>query len=159
MVEKSKVASDIATTPDADDLKKSQPPANYRPKQPKYIGAIRCFYLTQTARYPHLSVGPTWGYTIGLFGFVAFCIAYFVFILKMVKNLSPAWHYCGWATIAIEIILLLTTFLKNPGIPKEIIAKKRHELENPEVGFSEGSDPTNVVAEFSCSDEEEEEDD
>jgi len=84
-----------------------------------------------------LTIGPTWGFTIGLFGFILFCLGYFGFVLLTIRHLKKFWFYIAYLFVFIEISFILITFLKNPGMPKEIVSKKRHELENPDRNFED----------------------
>jgi len=106
-------------------------------KQPKYVGLVRCYYLTKSARYPHMTIGPTWPYSICILFFAAFCIGYFIFILSVLQHTGRTLKLGGISLIIGEMTLMGITFLKDSGIPKEIINRQRGALEDPELGFEE----------------------
>ena len=95
------------------------------PTQFMSIGAIRCLFLScyDRGQSPILTLGPSWPFTCFLLGFAGMIFAYFSIIINYASNPNVIHLYIVYAGLALNLLLLFTGILKNPGIPKKFIKR------------------------------------
>lgn len=91
------------------------------PTRCQWVGEMYCLFLScwKKGRFPICSIGPSWGYTIGLMMFAFMCLT---FLIAMLINLSDK---SGWmmkvsiAMIAINLMALFGGIFGDPGVKAE----------------------------------------
>ena len=84
------------------------------------IGQIKCLFLScyKGGRAPILSIGPSWPFTFVIIGFAFLVLFYFLFMINMIgEQLGPK-IYILYSGLAVNLLVLFTGILKNPGIPQ-----------------------------------------
>ncbi len=93
------------------------------PTQILMIGQIKCLFFKyfKHGRRPFLSIGPSWPFTIGLLVFAFGAFFYFMWMLTLLKILDVRVKTVVLSLMTVNIGILLTGILKNPGIPQAVI--------------------------------------
>ena len=99
---------------------------------PKWIGNIRCFWHNKDGE-PRITIGPNWGFTIGL-GFLVSGALYVSItgLIGMIKA-QAAWYYIlgGVTSITLGLAAFFACLLGDPGIPAEIYYQRARPLARP----------------------------
>ena len=90
-------------------------------RKSKWIGNIRCYFHDAHGK-PRVTIGPNWGFSIGLIGLVAGILYICLKGLINIYNRNAAWYWLLIGTILIlfGLACVLRTLLGDPGIPTEI---------------------------------------
>ena len=99
-------------------IKKSDPKNSKKlkiryPSQDIYIGNVRCWFFSfyKYGRSPMLSIGPSWPFTIGLLIFAFVALAYFLWMLSLLKIIDPMIQTTAIIVMFTNIGVLLTGIL------------------------------------------------
>lgn len=96
------------------------------PTQVLMVGQVTCLFVKyyRHGRRPLLSIGPSWPFTIGLLVFAFGAFFYFLWMLTLLQVLDIRVKGIVLSLMALNICMLLTGILKNPGIPQSVIDRK-----------------------------------
>jgi len=107
------------------------------------IGEIKCLFLScyDRGQSPVLTLGPSWPFTIFLLFFAGMILVYFAIMISMAKNANPIHLNACYGALGLNLLILFTGILKNPGIPKPIILRYLKErLGKSQTGEGDLSD-------------------
>lgn len=72
-------------------------------------------------RSPLLTLGPNWGFTIGLLGFAGMVACYYALMLSLANDTTGPHMYISYFGICINLLSLFGGIFKNPGMPQPVI--------------------------------------
>lgn len=70
-------------------------------------------------RFPICSIGPSWGFTIGLLFFAGMCGGFMGFMISQISDAHLTLKYIAIFSIVINLYLLFGGICGDPGIKKE----------------------------------------
>ena len=99
---------------------------------PKWIGNVRCFWHDKEGK-PRLTIGPNWGFTIGLGLLVSGALYVSVTAMIGMYKAGAEWYYQlgGAAIVVFGLSAFFRTFLGDPGIPAEIYRDRARPMARP----------------------------